>query len=99
MCLILETISLIVTGTCCCSPSKTYGRRIVGTLNCCAFSLYNSGILSTMILDLKGVMLFLQGIIFYVYISNFASILCMYVMYVTSLTDSFDDRRSQCHLI
>ena len=35
-----------------------------------------------------------------VYISiNFASTRCMYVMCLMSLTDSFDDRWSQCHLI
>ena len=46
--------------------------------------IYNSGILSTMvyILDLKDVILFLQCLLFYVYISNFASPLCMYVFNV-----------------
>ena len=40
-----------------------------------------------------GVILFLQCLLlFYVYISNFASTLFMYAMYLMSLTDSFDDR-------
>ena len=51
-------------------------------------------VLWSYLLDLKDVILFLQGL-FYVYISNFASALCMYVMYSTSLADSFDDIRSQ----
>ena len=69
---------------------------VVGTLNCCAFSSYNVGILSTMfsLLDLKHVLLLLQSLI-----TNFVSryTLCIYVMYITSLTDYFDDRRSQFH--
>ena len=42
---------------------------------------------------------FIQDLPFYVYISIFASTLCMCDVFNVNLTDSFDDRWSQCHLI
>ena len=98
------------TCCCCCSPSETYGRKagdsnfqllvelpvppqaagIVRTLNCCAFSLYNSDILSTTVS-----FIFTMSPFYCVHFHYFASALCMNVMCLTSLTDSFDDRRPQ----
>ena len=50
---------------------------VTETLNCCAFYLYNSGMLSTTVslLYLKDAILFLQCLPFYVYISNIESTL------------------------
>ena len=42
---------------------------------------------------------FLQGLPFFVYISIFASTLCMCDVFIVNLTDSFNDRRSQCRVI
>ena len=53
-------------------------------------------------LDLTDAIYFFTRSLFFVYISIFASTLIyMHVCYVfnVNLTDSFDDRRSQCHLI
>ena len=51
------------------------------------------------LLDLTDVIFFTRSP-FSVYIPFFASTLCMCVMYINvNLTDSFDDRRSQCRLI
>ena len=77
-------------------PFPQYAAGVGGTLNCCAF-LYHSGILSTIfILDLNDAILFLQCLLcvcvsVYIFII-FARILFMYVMYLTSLTGSIDDR-------
>ena len=66
---------------------------VVGTLIIVLFFLCNSGVLSTIISffrTLKDVILFLQ----YVHFHYFACTLCMHVMCLTSLTGSFDNRRS-----
>ena len=78
--------------------STTIGWSRWDILMCC-FKF----ILSTTVsfLDLTDAIFFLQGLLFFIFVcvhfhKNFASRLCMCVMY---LTDSFDDRGSQCHLI
>ena len=57
---------------------------VVGKLNCCAFSSYNFGILSTMfsLLDLKHVLLLLQSLI-----SNCVSRYTLDVCYVYNVID------------
>ena len=42
-------------------------------------------------INAEGLYLFLQGLL------SSASTLCMYAMYLTSLTDCFDDRTFSCH--
>ena len=60
-------------------------------------------ILSTTVyvLELKDAILFFKGFSFFLY--TLPLFFCKYtlhdVMYLTSLTDSFDDRRSQCRFI
>ena len=88
-------------------PSETYGRNgatpIFRSFHRTASSTINVLIyiiLSTTVSFFEDTILFLQNVssvFHFLYISIFpASTLCMCVMY---LTDSFDDRRSQCHLI
>ena len=65
---------------------------VIGTLNCCVFSLYNSGILGTTVspLYLKDAILFLQGFLlfFSVYISSFCKN-TLYACYVFNVIDGF----------
>ena len=59
--------------------------------------IYHSEHYGLSFLDLTGAIFFTRSL-FFVYISIFASTL-LHVCYVfnVNLTDSFDDRRSQCH--
>ena len=51
------------------------------------------------ILDLKDAVLFYNVFFVCVHIHHSSNTLCMHVMCLTSLTDSFDDRQSQYRLI
>ena len=82
-------------------PVPPHAAGVVGTLNCCAFSfsLYKPVIISTTVslFDLKDAILFLQCLPFFLCtLPICASTFCMHLM---SLTDSYDDIRSQCSLI
>ena len=78
------------------TASSTTGSWSRCTLNCAY--IYHSGHYD-IFLDLKDAISFLQYLLLCVYFHDFASTLCkyklyMYVLCLTSLTDSFDDRRS-----